>query len=70
METPHQLQTVNVTALQAGCRTVEHCTWIAKAGSWGCVDDATVEARRAPVLIPAEAGRGQDAKPRNTLLRI
>ena len=28
---------------QAGCRTIEHCSWIAKAGQWGCVDEDTVQ---------------------------
>ncbi|CAJ1361874.1 unnamed protein product, partial [Effrenium voratum] len=43
-----------VAAVKAGCRTVEHCTWIAKAGQWGCVDDQTVEemARRGVAVAP------------------
>eukprot|EP00931_Biecheleriopsis_adriatica_P100665 TRINITY_DN75930_c0_g1_i1.p1 TRINITY_DN75930_c0_g1~~TRINITY_DN75930_c0_g1_i1.p1 ORF type:complete len:580 (-),score=92.04 TRINITY_DN75930_c0_g1_i1:35-1774(-) len=41
-------------AVQAGCRTVEHCTWIAQAGQWGCVDEATVAemARRRIAVAP------------------
>eukprot|EP00438_Fugacium_kawagutii_P012941 Skav231700 [mRNA] locus=scaffold1306:21039:37468:- [translate_table: standard] len=34
-----------IAAVEAGCRTVEHCTWIAKAGDWGCVNQKTVEER-------------------------
>ncbi|CAE6957522.1 unnamed protein product [Symbiodinium natans] len=43
-----------VHAVQAGCRTVEHCSWIAKAGQWGCVDDSTVEAmaRQGTAVAP------------------
>lgn len=43
-----------IAAVQAGCRTVEHCTWIAKAGQWGCVSDKTIEemARRGMAVAP------------------
>eukprot|EP00411_Alexandrium_monilatum_P099941 CAMPEP_0175784766 /NCGR_PEP_ID=MMETSP0097-20121207/78981_1 /TAXON_ID=311494 /ORGANISM="Alexandrium monilatum, Strain CCMP3105" /LENGTH=198 /DNA_ID=CAMNT_0017095655 /DNA_START=45 /DNA_END=638 /DNA_ORIENTATION=+ len=29
-------------AVAAGCRTVEHCTWIGEGGLWGSTDDAVV----------------------------
>eukprot|EP00435_Cladocopium_sp_Y103_P065616 s996_g27.t1 len=35
-----------IAAVAAGCRTVEHCTWIAKAGDWGCVNEKTIEELR------------------------
>ncbi|CAK9065843.1 unnamed protein product [Durusdinium trenchii] len=43
-----------IAAVQAGCRTVEHCTWIAKAGQWGCVDDTTIKemARQGIAVAP------------------
>merc|ERR1712227_714683 len=31
-----------VAAVAAGCKTVEHCTWIGPGG-WGSVDDETVD---------------------------
>jgi len=30
-------------AVAAGCRTVEHCTWIGDGGLWGCLDEAVVQ---------------------------
>lgn len=43
-----------IAAVAAGCRTVEHCTWIAKAGDWGCVNEKTIEdmARRGVAVAP------------------
>ena len=56
---------VILAMLQAGCRTVEHCTWIAKAGRWGCVDDATVEAR-----LKSSAGRQGKSTEKSRRLRF
>lgn len=43
-----------VAAVAAGCRTVEHCTWIGRAGEWGCVNEATVSemARKGISVAP------------------
>ena len=43
---------------QAGCRTVEHCTWIAKAGQWGCVDDTTIKEMAGWRAIPVQGRLG------------
>lgn len=53
-----------VHAVQAGCRTVEHCTWIAKAGQWGCVDASTVEAMaRQGIAVAPTAHANWRSKP-------
>lgn len=41
-------------AVRAGCRTIEHCSWIGPGWRWGCVDEAVVEemARRRICVAP------------------
>mmetsp|Transcript_10140 Transcript_10140/g.26046 ORF Transcript_10140/g.26046 Transcript_10140/m.26046 type:complete len:512 (+) Transcript_10140:87-1622(+) len=41
-------------AVEAGCQTIEHCSWIGPGSEWGCYDDGVVAemARRGVCVAP------------------
>jgi len=41
-------------AVAAGCRTVEHCSWLGPGAQWGCIDDGVIDlmARQGTHVAP------------------